>query len=189
MKLMSGVLMSLVLMSATMMSCEEQKVPVKEFSFAEIIPIPAQYVDGRPAIFNQGTVVYKIASNSVGVAVVAPVPLPKVNPEDLLDQEIMAIKLPTGTYDSLAIGDIVTAKGILTFKEHEQKTYFYVDASAVLPMGRLDITDPDFEAISQVIASHSADNNDFMADLIGFWLILELTGLSPFNLLGFGDDD
>lgn len=180
--------LTLLVVLSILSGCEQRSAYVpKEFTFSKVIANTRMLVSSSYRSYTDGVVLHKSSKDNVAVAVVTGLPLLKVDPNDLLDKDVIAIKLPDGTFDSLAIGDIVTANGTLTYAEHNGQAVYYVDASKVTVTGTMPLADPDFKAICDAVAQHENNDDGFM-DVVTGWLLIEFLTGGPTGILNFDDD-
>ncbi len=155
--------------------CEQDQQPVHEekHSFAKVIRNPSDYQQpiGHQT-FTGGIVVFKKANDEKGILVVADSSILKLHRE-LRDDEVIGIKVKPSTVQKINIGDVIDVSGWTTLAETEDSEFYYVIASTVAVVGKVNVEDPDFGKIVAAITAKSNQGWDLM-DIILVYAVYNL---------------
>jgi hypothetical protein len=139
----------------------EPPPPLRVFSFAQVMKDAKAYSSKR-AIFNNGVIVFKEKKERTSVVVVTEYPFPNVKSKnDLADNQVMAIKLSQNDYQKLQVGTIISVTGYIKTAKKKGKLIYYVNAQQVTSCGQVNIEDPDFHKLVDIINQKSKDEYFF----------------------------
>lgn len=155
--------------------CEIETTPAMKVPFTDALKnCPYYSTHSHSFPFSDGVVVFKGQKKNVYVAVVTsnPVPnnnpVPKINAEQLKDNQVIAIKIPSGSYENIKIGDIIEVNGKMKKVNYKSEDIYFIDASSVMVTGVANVDDPDFNRMVKAIKKN--EDQEFFDDLL--WIAI-----------------
>lgn len=176
---MISVLMALVLLFQILGGSCETAPPVTR-TFQNLIANKTQYAKERgSAIYTDGLVIYlsNVENEEFFVAT-----YPGVSKETI-DRDFIVVRART---TSLSVGDIISIKGTVEsatgkLKSGEEVTVYYLDGRTPKKTGQINIEDPNFEELIEVVRQEiqREDSNMFFIIMIMYYFIILNPALNP----------
>jgi len=135
----------------------------------------------QSAVFTDGVVVFHTVEKGLSIAIVSPLPLPKIDAQQI-ESQVIAITLPNSV--EVNIGDVLQVKGRLRKIAREDKVIHYVDANSVEITEKIKTQDPDFEEIVQAITEEYKREGDTW--FLFFLVFILLNPANPASPLFYG---
>jgi len=149
-------------------------------SFEDAIGDPESYLY-QSAVFTDGVVIFHTVEKGLSIAIVSPLPLPKIDAQQI-ESQVIAITLPNSV--EVNIGDVLQVKGRLRKIAREDKVIHYVDANSVEITEKIKTQDPDFEEIVQAITEEYKRERDTW--FLFFLVFILLNPANPASPLFYG---